>query len=222
MRRFLDVRDPVAGRLGLVSAAAILIAAFITAIPYVGYAGEGYSPLNHFISELGEVGRSRLALLFDATIALGGLGLMLFLVMVSRRMSGRYRQAMAVVGVLAGVSGMLVGFFPMNTLLVHRIVSGAFFLTCWLTAAVFTLWLARSRGSSFPRWLLAPAAFAVAVDFVFVGVYSTYHPVDPDAPILARADIWSVPLLEWASLLSLLLWLICVAWVLARTRRPVH
>ena len=47
-------------------------------------------------------------------------------------------------------------------------------------------------------------------------VYSTYRPIDPDAQILGRAALWTVPMLEWASLLTLLLWFLCVSHVLAR------
>jgi hypothetical protein len=56
----------------------------------------------------------------------------------------------------------------------------------------------------------------VAVSLTFIGVYSTYRPANPDARILDRPSVWTVPLLEWASLLSLLLWLACVALVLLR------
>ena len=212
----LDLSDGAAGRLGLAGVAVILAGALVTAIPYSGYAGERYSPLNHFVSELGELAASRLAVVFDAGLVIGGTALAVFLVLVSRRLSGHYGAALAAAGVVAGLFGVLVGIFPMDTLAVHRIVSGGFFLTGWITAAIFAVWMARHDHSGFPRWLLATAVFSVAVDFVFVAVYSTYRPVDPDAHILSRPEVWSVPLLEWASLLSLLLWLACTAVVLAQ------
>jgi hypothetical protein len=58
---------------------------------------------------------------------------------------------------------------------------------------------------------------AVGIVFVaFIAVYATYHPADPNAHILVRSEVWTVPLLEWASLLSLLAWLACVAASLLR------
>jgi hypothetical membrane protein len=207
--------DRTTGLLGLVSVAVILAGAVVAAIPYTGWSGESYSPLNHFVSELGELAISRLAVLMDAGVVIGGVGLGFFLVLVARRMTGRLAPALAVAGIVAGLFGALVGLFPMDRLAVHRIVSGGFFLTCWLTAGTFAVWLARNPRAGFPRWLLAPAVFSVAVDFVFVAVYSTYHPANPDAHILSRPDIWIYPLLEWASLLSLFLWLACTAAVLA-------
>lgn len=213
-----DVSPRTAGVLGLGASAVILLGALVTAIPYVGYAGEGYSPLNHFISELGETGRSQLAPVFNAGIVLGGIGLGLFLLLLSRRLTGRYRPALMLAGSVAGTSGTLVGIFPMDTHAVHRLVSGVFFCTGWIVVAVFSVWLARHRRSGFPRWLLVPGAISVAIFFAFLAVYSTYRPIDPDAHIVERSAIWIVPLLEWASLLSLLAWFVCVSLVLVRQR----
>jgi len=53
------------GLLGLASTAAILGGALMTAVPYRGWAGESYSPFNHFASELGEVARSQAAAAFN-------------------------------------------------------------------------------------------------------------------------------------------------------------
>jgi len=217
--RVPTVSDRNVGAVGLAAVGVILLGAIATGLAYTGWAGERYSPLNHFISELGEVSRSQLALLFDAAIIVGGLGLLLFLVLVSSRLTGRHRTAFGIAGLLAGGFGALVGVLPMDTLVLHRIVSACFFLTSWLVGAEFSIWLAGTRRATFPRWLLVPALFSVAVDVVFVLVYSTYHPVDPDAHIVTRPDVWQFPLLEWASLLSLMLWLTCLAFVLVARGR---
>jgi hypothetical protein len=117
---------------------------------------------------------------------------------------------------VTATSGTLVGVYPMDYLAIHRVVSFAFFLSSWTVAAVFTLWLLTTHRPTFPRWLLAPGCLAVVVDLIFIGVYSTYRPANPDAPILDRPTVWAAPLLEWASLLTLLLWIGCVALVLLR------
>jgi len=204
------------GLLGLTSVAIILAGMVVAAVPYRGYSGEAYSPLNHFVSELGEIAASRLAWVFNLGIVLGGLGLGSFLMLVRRELTGRYRSAFAVAATVAGLSGTLVGVYPMDYLATHRVVSLAFFLSGWTVAAIFSLWLLTGPRPGFPRLLLAPGCFVVAVSLTFIGVYSTYRPANPDARILDRPSVWTVPLLEWASLLSLLLWLACVALVLLR------
>jgi hypothetical protein len=52
----------------------------------------------------------------------------------------------------------------------------------------------------------------------FIAVYASYHPAAPDARLLSRTAVWTVPLLEWAALLSLLAWIACLA--AALLRRP--
>ena len=206
------------GVLGLGAVAVILLGAIATAIPYAGYAGEGYSPVNHFISELGERPQSQLAVVFNAGVVIGGIGLGLFLAIVSRHLTGRYRPALLLAGIVAGTSGTLVGLFPMDTHAAHRLASDVFFLSGWIVAAIFSLWLAPGRRRGIPRLLLAPGILCVAVSLIFIGVYSTYHPIDPNANIVARSAMWTGPLLEWASLLSLLLWFVCLSAVLVRQK----
>ena len=206
------------GLLGLASVGAILLGMVATAIPYRGHAGEGYSPLNHFVSELGEIAASRFALVFNLSLVLGGIGLGVFVLLLADRLSGRFRTILMAAGVVAGASGALVGVFPMDYPPAHRIVSGLFFLTGWLVACVFSLWLLSAPRLGFPRWLLVPGATAVAISVTFLAVFSTYHQTNPDGPILSRpTGFWSVPFLEWASLLSLLAWFVCVSIVRLRT-----
>jgi hypothetical membrane protein len=203
--------------LGLASAGVILFGVVIAAVPYRGHAGEAYSPLNHFISELGEVATSRLAWAFNLGIILGGIGLGTFVFLLADRLGGRFRVALVAAGLAAGVSGTLVGVFTMDYLPTHRIVSGIFFLTAWLVAGVFSTWLLAGQRPGWPRWLLVPGGAVTAMFLAFLTVFSTYRPPNPDGPILSRPDtFWSVPFLEWAALLSLLAWFVCVSLVLLR------
>jgi hypothetical protein len=205
--------------LGLASVGVILVGMVAAAIPYHGHAAESYSPLNHFVSELGEIAGSRLAWAFNLGLILGGMGLGSFLLLLVDRFEGPFRIALVVVGVAAGISGTLVGVYPMDYLLTHRIVSSILFLTGWLVAAIFSLRLLVRPLPGMPRWLLVPGGVVVAVSVTFIAVYSTYRPANPDGPIANRpADFWSVPFLEWASLLSLLAWFVCVSLVLLRER----
>ena len=204
------------GLLGLGSVAVILTGMVITAIPYRGYAGEVYSPLNHFISELGEIAASHLAWVFNLGILLGGSGLGAFLLLVSRRVDGPFRPALVAAAFVAGVSGSAVGVFPMDYRTVHGLVALCFFLSGWIVAAIFSLWQLRRPGSGFPRWLVLPAALDVIVSWIFIIIFAGYHPANPNARIIDRPDFWSVPAFEWASLLCLLFWLACLAAVVTR------
>lgn len=212
----LRVTSRSQGLLGLASVAIILVGMAVTAVAYRGYAGESYSPLNHFISELGEIAASRLAWLFNLGLVVGGAGLGAFLLLLAGRMDGRYRNALIAVGATAGLSGTLVGVFPMDYHAPHRVVSMVFFMSGWIVAVTFSLWLVRTRSSTLPRWLAALGPGVGAVFLAFIAVFSTYHPADADARLVNRLDVWAVPTLEWAALLSLLAWFACVSLVLLR------
>jgi hypothetical membrane protein len=203
--------------LGLASVGVILLGMVIAGVAYRGHAGEAYSPLNHFISELGEIAASRLAAAFNLGILVGGLGLLAFLMILAGRLDGRYRSALIAVGAVSGVAGALVGVFPMDYRNLHQIVAGVFFLTGWLTTIVASLWLVRAPAPSLPRWLLIPGAVVVVATLTFIPVFSGYRPANPGGPVLDRPDgVWSVAVLEWAALLSLLAWFVCVSLALLR------
>lgn len=204
------------GLLGLAATAAILGSALVAAVPYRGWAGETYSPLNHFVSELGEVARSQLSVAFNFGVIIGGLGLGLFLILLSRRLTGRYRPALAIAGVVADVSGTLVGIFPMDYHAIHGLVSAIFFCTGWIVMAIFSAWLLTMPQRGFGRWLLIPAALGVAASLLFVAVFATYSPLPADTHIIERPEVWTVPALEWAALLGLLSWFACVSLELLR------
>ena len=203
--------------LGLASVGVILAGMVISAIPYRGYEGEAYSPLNHFVSELGEIAASRLAWAFNLGVVLGGIGLGTFLLLLTDRLTGHFRTALAAAGVVAGVSGALVGVFPMDYVGTHRLVSVVFFLTGWIVAGLFSAWLLATPRAGFPRWLLIPGAATVAISWAFIAVYSTYIGTDAAGRIVDRPDpFWSIAYLEWGSLLSLLAWFAFVSFALLR------
>lgn len=64
---------------GLFGVLVIVLGVLVSALVFVGDYGEPFSILNHNISELGERGVSELAWLFNASLVLGGLGLIVFM-----------------------------------------------------------------------------------------------------------------------------------------------
>lgn len=214
------VSDRVAAT-GLVGAATLLITSVVTALPYRDLAGQPYSPLNHFVSELGERGVSTMAQLFDTGLMVGGVCLALFLIGLAWCTTGSLRFVVAAVGVVAGAGGLIAGVEPMNEGLAHLVASVAFFVTVWIAIALFTVHVAVDTRDGLPRWLLAPGAVAVIVDVVFVVVYAASASSSGSAlPDPVRPAIWIVPLLEWLALLAVLAWVVLVA--VALLRRPTE
>ena len=223
-RRRLLVVTSIAG----VSGTALLaLGSLITALAYSGRAGEPYSLLNHFISELGEVGVSELAWLFNGALFAGGLCLTVFLIGLALYLRPRWFSVVfGLVGVTTGVSGALVGIFPMNNLAPHAKVAMMFFNMGLVATLLFSLYVAFSRQRKFPRWMLIPGLLTTAF---FVGFL--FYP-QPDAPptedmlesavrlMANRPAVWPMAVLEWGVIISILVWALTVSlylWAQSKT-----
>ncbi|MDH7487924.1 MAG: DUF998 domain-containing protein [Anaerolineae bacterium] len=204
----------------------LALASLITALAYSGRRGEPYSLLNHFISELGEVGVSELAWLFNGALFAGGLCLTVFLLGLAVYMkAGWFSALFGAIGLITGVSGALVGIFPMNNLAPHARVAMTFFNMGLVATLLFSLYIALSRQRRLPRWMLAPGLLATAffVAFVFYP-----HPTGSGTMTIeettrrlmeTRPMVWPMAILEWGMLISILVWALVVSLYLwARSR----
>ncbi len=89
----------------LVIAAGILI----SALGYSGVEGQAYSLRNHFVSELGQLGVSRLALVFNLSLVVGGILNTIFLTALALQVPGWPRYLTLLLGLGASICGTLVG-----------------------------------------------------------------------------------------------------------------
>jgi hypothetical membrane protein len=207
-----------AGWSGAVVITAVSVAAGLV---YVGQQGEAYAPLTHFISELGEPGVSVLAPVFDVGLMVGGACLAVFMIGLAAHLPGFYRYGVAVFGAVAGVAGALVGVFPMDRRDLHGLVALTFFQTAWIAVGLFTLYVLVRGPDRFPRWLAIPGAATV---LAFVGFLLDVR-IETAAGGAAfvtpavRPDPWAMPTLEWATLVTIVVWVALVAtrlWVTER------
>jgi hypothetical membrane protein len=197
--------------LGFVGAAAIALASLVTAVAYVGTQGELFSPLNHWISELGEVSVSRLAAVFNVGLVVGGLAYALFMLAFALTRSGWLPWLAAVVGVVAGIAGSFVGVFPMDapTNSIHRLVALTFFNLGWISVGLASIDVWRKPESRFSRWLPWLGLVTVVVFLAFLYVYLpviTYTGTDAGRQPFSMATT-----LEWLVLAGILLWTLFAA-----------
>jgi hypothetical membrane protein len=216
-------RARVAQVAAIVGVVALLAGSLVTALLYTGTAGERYSPLNHWVSELGQTSVSQAALLFNACLVVGGLCFALFIAILATVMPGRLRYAWGAIGVIGGVCGALVGVFPMDELAVHSVVALGFFVLGWLSVALASVDIARRADARFPRWLAAIGAVVTVCFVAFMAVLFTDPIAGTDilAAPDARPDVWIAPILEWSVVIGVLVWTLATAltWLAAdRTR----
>ena len=93
--------DPLTFKLaGIAGVLAVLIGALIAGFAYRGKDGERYSPLNHFISELGEEGVSANAGWFNISLIVSGLCLLLACISLGRILPGTLARMAGVIDAL--------------------------------------------------------------------------------------------------------------------------
>jgi hypothetical membrane protein len=198
--------------------ALVAVGSVMAAVAYTGTAGEPYSPLNHWISELGQEGVSALAAVFNGCLVLGGSAFVAFVVGLWRSSPSPLRWAFGPVVVLAGVGGLLVGVFPMNHPTQHVLAASLFFNLAWVFVLLASAGFVRSRDPRHPAWLAAVGAVSVVAFLAFIVSLSTdefsRQRMATSGPIVGRPDVWIAPILEWAALASIMAWVVLtsIAW----------
>ena len=104
---------------GIAGSILLLVCVAVAMIAYVGTAGELFSILNHFISELGHVGVSRLAPVFNAGLVAGGVLYVPFVLGLGAALGGWWAAAGTAAGLVAAAAVACVGIYPMNNLPPH-------------------------------------------------------------------------------------------------------
>jgi hypothetical membrane protein len=209
--------------LGFIAHSGIVIVLFtsgLAALRYRGRKGERYSPLNHFVSELGEVGISVMARWFNLGLILGGLLLLPFIL----GLGGALRTWLGWLGTAAGVVAALalaaIGAYPMNNLENHARAAMMYFRAG--LAMVFFFGLAilfQPEGRVVvPRLanVLSLMAFASYSSFLLLlrprPEDSSFEALDPEGET-ERLRIWLLPVVEWVLFCATVLWVLGMALV---------
>jgi len=164
----------------------------------------------------------------EDALLLGGLCLTVFLIGLGRRIGGWAGALFAVGGAACGISGALVGLYPMNFLGPHIAWAMRFFNLGLLMMAVFSI-LALAKIGGLSRWLAMPGGLSALAFAAFLYLpkmetgAGTSQDLNPLATLSAlsqaRPAVWTMAVLEWASVLSVLAWSLWVALAMLRERR---
>jgi hypothetical protein len=197
---------------GFVGAAVIALGALVTAFPYAGTAQEPYSPLNHFVSELGNTQESALAGVFNVALVIGGLAFALFMTGVGLRVRGVMRGVLAIGGALVGISGALVGVFPMDVNpTTHGLVALLFFQGSLVLLVLFSVYVALARQAAYPGWLALVALPMIVSNAVFVVLVRSSGTGALAAPVGERDPFLPITTSEWGVIVFLLAWVAAIA-----------
>lgn len=194
---------------GLIGPLVIALGSLITALAYTGVEGQAYHPLNHFVSELGEIGVSNLAPVFNSSLILGGIFNAIFMGYLALGFQGLFRWILAGLGLAAAICGGLVGVFPMNALKAHLFFALSFFNLGQLVALAYSVIFLISK--THPRWLAIPGLVNTAAFIAFNNFPSQFEEgvnfqQGMEGLLSNRPDFIPLALMEWVVVLGILIW----------------
>jgi hypothetical membrane protein len=209
-------------RFGLAGSLVVAACSLLAALAYTGRAGERFSPLNHFVSELGEVGVSQLAWLFNAGLIAGGLLFLPFSLGLGLALKGLWARLGMLSGTVAALSLAGVGLFPMNNLEPHILAALTYFRAGLVTVLLFGLAVQlQPRG----RVLIDRRAnLASLLAFFFYAAFLVYMQTGSGGEGSGlnpnwqtdRPAVWPLAVLEWGIFFSTVAWF----FALSRMKKP--
>jgi hypothetical protein len=206
---------------GMLGPLVMIAGSLVAALTYHGKNGKPYSPLNHFISELGEVGVSYNAHAFNLCLIAGGVAFVGFMLGLGVFLATRLGWLAAVVGIWSGLSCSAVGMVPMNNLPVHIRVADSFFYSGLAAVFLFTLAILLDPNKKLSKWLVLPGMLGVICFSAFLALphlAGIPHAVALDPSKIIRPSVWLLPLFEWSVFVSVVIWIATVSIALACKR----
>ncbi|MCX6056313.1 MAG: DUF998 domain-containing protein [Chloroflexi bacterium] len=201
----------------------ILLGCLISGTAYKGKAGERYSILNHFISELGEIGISKAAAVFNLSLILGGTLFIPYIVGLGFSLSSGWGLLGMFGGVIAALSSIFVGVFSMDRLTPHRRAAMLFFRSGLFTVIFFTIAVFAQSATQRTIPLVVNVFGIIAIlaygSFLVIVSQKTDKDNQPNYILdpLAMPDrprFWRTPFLEWLLFFSTIGWFLVVSLIL--------
>lgn len=203
--------------LGWAGSLLILLSSLVAALAYRGKDGERYSIARHFVSELGEIGVSRLAWVFNGGLLLGSFLLLLMMPGVGLSLDSVWGYIGTAFGMLAALGSLFVGIFPMNKLKPHTIAAMTYFRAGLATVLIFIIAIlvqpAEARVIPLYSLVIGVLAFISYASFlIHAGNMAKRQQANAldTAVVKVRPRFWWMPFLEWMVVIYTILWFLIV------------
>jgi hypothetical membrane protein len=213
------IKGPIFPLFGIMGTTIIGLGCLIAAIAFNGPLGQSYSMANYFISELGGVQESELAIAFNLGVFLGGLILVVFMGGLFFYFTTKIGKFGSILGIFSGISGALVGIFPFDVNIgVHGLVAMCFFYGGMITVILMTIGLFLEKEHPYPFLLKAlgiiSGVFFIIFNFAmgdFAAIFSepteTLDLENMSIDNFRPTGLWLMALFEWLSLVGMLVWI---------------
>jgi hypothetical membrane protein len=193
---------------GLVASLVGLIFILTPQLFYVGSEGESFSMFNHAVSELGELGVSELAWMFNMGLFLAGILFIPFMIGLGLYIDNIISKIAAVGGTYSAVSIALVGVYPMNYLYEHSITAISFFLSGMVMTLLWAIAILAQKEVRIHKGLSLGGFVNMTVFALFLyGPFGSFGPPRPEFSMritLEWAIYWAI--VGYLLVLSLYVW----------------
>ncbi|MFX1604642.1 MAG: DUF998 domain-containing protein [Promethearchaeota archaeon] len=177
---------------GMVASLVGLVFVLTPQLFYTGTLGEPFSMFNHAVSELGELGVSELAWMFNSGLFLAGILFIPFMIGLGLYLDNIVGKLAAVGGVYSAVSVALVGVYPMNFIYEHTITAMSFFLSGMVMTLLWAVAILAQKKASVHKGLSLGGFVNMTVFALFLyGPFNGFS-LDPRPEFSMRIT------LEWA------------------------
>ena len=208
--------------LGFSGTGLVVLAVLYPSLVYRGKSGERYSLLNHYISELGELGVSRAAWIFNSCLLLAGLVMLPYVIGLGIAFGSLLGWLGTAAGIIAVLGVAAVGVFPMNNMKAHTIAAVTFFraglvMVFFFGMAIFfqpagKVLIPQSANLLSLLAFLSYGAF-LALPLVGKKGQRPANNLDPQQEP-ERPRIGALPALEWLVFFSTIVWLFGITFFL--------
>ena len=193
---------------GVIGSIIIIIGAFISMLFFEGWEKEAFSPLNHFVSELGNINKSTKGGVFNTSVVIGGILFLPFIWGLGRHLNTPLGYFATLIGLITAFSLIGVGWFPGHIIEPHLIAAITFFVSGMLYTGLFSLAIILHKNNRLPKWLVVPGLFALACSIIFLAVpKASLHEFLDNPKTFDRPTVWLLPLMEWMVFVTMSVWI---------------
>jgi len=183
---------------------------------YVGSHGEPFSMFNHYVSELGEIGVSEWAMMFNLGLMLAGILFFPFMIGLGLYLKNIVSKLAALVGVFSAIAIYMVGIFPMNFSAEHGLAAISFFLSGLVMTLLWAFGILAQKEVRIPKVFSLGGFINTAIFALFLyGPWEELSDFDP------RPTFNMVVTLEWAIYFSIVGYLLILSLYVWRKERKV-
>ncbi len=172
-------------------------------IPYQGSEGEPFSIFNHYVSELGELGVSIWAPLFNGGLILAGIAFIPFFIGLGLYLDTIISKIAAINGVYSSVSIILVGIYPMNYSTEHYLSAMSFFFSGMIMVVLWAIAIITQKEVKISKLFSIGAVITGVIFAAFLFGTGNEGPGRPEFSLTTT--------LEWAIYFAIIIYLFSIA-----------